>query len=135
MPRVAPACALAAALALLAGCSGPDDRGTVSGEVTIDGKPLSGGLIRFEPTDGKSPAADAPITDGKYTASVPLGEVKVLIRASKVVGQHKMIPTAESKTVDEVVELVDPRFNDRTELKMTVQRGTQEKNFQVTSRK
>ena len=119
--------------ALLAGCSGDNAVGTVSGEVTLDGRPLACGIIRFVPVDGKSPTADAGITDGKFAAAVPVGEVKVEITAPKVVGKHKMYDTADSPQVDAVTELIPPRYNVRSELKMTVRKGSQEKSFPLRS--
>ncbi len=60
-------------LLLFVGCAEKDDgRYDLSGNVTIDGKPVPVGEISFEP-DGKSgnkgPASFVPIKDGKY--SVP----------------------------------------------------------------
>jgi hypothetical protein len=121
---------LAVAILSAAGCGGSE--ATVSGQVTVDGNPLKDGIIRFIPADGKT-AVDAPVVDGKYTAVVPAGDVKVEIRGKKVVGKIRMMP--ESPEVDKVEELVDARFNDKSDLRMTVQRGSQEKKFEVTSRK
>ena len=56
------------------GCGG--GKGNVSGEVTVDGKPLVLGVIVFTPADG--PAVAAEVVDGKYTAiGVAAGENKV----------------------------------------------------------
>jgi hypothetical protein len=123
----------AVALALLAGCSGSATQGTVSGEVRIDGQPLQDGLIRFSPADGKSGGTDAPITAGRYTIAAPPGEAKVEIRGKKVVGKYRPMP--ESPEVEKVEELVDAKFNDRTELRYTVQGGSQTKDFEVTRRR
>jgi hypothetical protein len=120
--------------ALLAGCSGGNATGTVRGEVTLDGRPLERGIIRFVPANGQAPTADAGITDGKFTATVPVGEMKVEITAPKVVGKHKMFNTADSPQVDAVTELIPPRYNVRSELKMTVRSGSQEKSFRLRSR-
>jgi hypothetical protein len=119
---------------LLAGCPGRDPVGRVSGEVTLDGRPLRQGIIRFVPADGQSPTADAGITDGRFAATVPVGEMKVEITAPKVVGKHKMYDTPDSPVVDTVTELLPPRYNVRSELKMTVCRGSQEKRFELTGK-
>jgi hypothetical protein len=108
--------------------------GTVSGEVTLNGRPLDQGIIRFVPVDGKSPTADAGITKGKFTATVPVGEMKVEITAPKVVGKDRMYDTADSPQVDVVTELIPPRYNVRTELKMTVRNGSQETSFQLRAK-
>lgn len=64
-------------LLLLAGC-GPR-AGTVTGKVTLDGKPLAGGMITFH---GKSGAGDttAEISeDGTYTANIFSGDYTVTV--------------------------------------------------------
>jgi hypothetical protein len=120
------------ALVLLTGCSDSAD-GVVNGEVVLDGKePLKKGHIKFVPTDPKKTAVESEITDGKFTARVPVGEAKVEITAAKVVGKTRMAP--ESPEVDQIEELLPPRFNVQSEIKMTVQKGTQEKRFDVQSK-
>jgi hypothetical protein len=53
----------------------------VTGTVTLDGRPLESGLIRFVPTDGQTATADATIANGQFTATVPVGEKRVSISA------------------------------------------------------
>lgn len=69
------AIALASLLVTFAsGCGG--GKGTVSGEVTVDGKPMPMGIIVFTPDSGLAVAAE--IVDGKYSAvGVPSGNVSV----------------------------------------------------------
>jgi hypothetical protein len=116
------------------GCSSDAGKGTVTGQVTLDGAPVKEGLIKFIPADGKSQTADAVITDGQFTAEVPVGEKRVEISAPKVVGQRKMYDTPDSPVVDDVVELLPPRYNTQSELKMTVQAGSQTKQFDLKSK-
>ncbi|HJZ55627.1 MAG TPA: DUF1416 domain-containing protein [Gemmataceae bacterium] len=134
MTRFVPACGLTALLAFFAGCSG-NSEATVTGEVTLDNQPLKKGRIQFVSADGKTTAAEAEVADGKYAVKVAPGEYKVKISADKVVGKHKMYDTPDSPEVEDVRQLIDARFNDNTELKMTVQSGSQEKKFEVTSRR
>src|SRR5687768_3084487 len=122
MLRTLRAAGAALLVALAVGCGGPSD-GVVSGTVTVDGEPLKDGLIRFEPTDPNARPVDATIADGKYTATLAPGEAKVSIWANKVVGKTKMYDTPDSPTVDKVVELIDPQFNDATTLRLTVTAG------------
>jgi hypothetical protein len=54
---------------VIAGCGGSEGplRGTVAGNVTLDGTPLKSGVIRFIPTgQTKGPAAAATIKEGAY---------------------------------------------------------------------
>lgn len=121
-------------LVSLCGCGGSTEA-TVSGTVTADGELLKEGLIRFEPTDPKLRPVDAPITDGKYTVAVAPGEAKVSIRANKVTGKAKMYDTPDSPVVETVVEAIDPQFNDKSTLKVTVTPGQQTKDWDVKKRK
>jgi hypothetical protein len=121
-------------LAWIGGCSFAGATGLVTGEVTLDQKPLKEGVIRFVPVDGKSPTADALIANGRFTATVPTGEMRVEISAPKVVGKRKMYDTPESPLVDEVAELLPPRYNVQSQLTLSVQPGTQEKRFDLKSK-
>jgi hypothetical protein len=65
-------------LLLLAGCS---SKGTVSGTVTFQGKPLPSGNVMFVPEHG--PAVSGIIDDGKYTVEkVPVGPAKIAITSA-----------------------------------------------------
>jgi hypothetical protein len=122
-----------AALLLLAclGCGGGSSA-TVSGAVTLDGQPVKQGTVRFVPADGKSPPVDAAIRDGKYSAAVPPGDAKVEITAPVVVGKRKAYDTDDSPMVEEVKESLPARYNTQTELKFAVQKGSQEKNWELS---
>jgi hypothetical protein len=121
-------------MALATGCSEQSSQGTVTGTVTLDGKPLAAGEIRFVPADGQSATAGATIYEGQFTAAVPPGEKKVQISAPKVTGKKKMYDTPDSPTVDTVQELLPARYNVQTELTITVGNGTQEEKFELTSK-
>jgi len=118
----------------MAGCSSGTSEGNVTAVVTVDGQPLKEGSISFVPVDGKSSTAGGSITDGKFTGKVPLGEMKVQIRAKKVIGKKKMYDTPDSPVVEEVEELLDEKYNDKTELTMTVAAGDQTKTFEVKAK-
>ena len=127
--------AAAALLLMIPGCSDGPARGTVVGKVTLDGQPVESGAIRFAAVDGLSPTAGAQIKDGVFTAEVPVGEVKIEITAPKKVGTKKAFENApDSGTVDVVTEAIPARYNQKSELKMTVQRGTNSKDFELTTR-
>jgi hypothetical protein len=108
------------------GCSADSKHGIVTGSVTLDGQPLKIGNIRFEPTDGGTATADAPIADGKFTGKVPPGDKRVLITAPKVTGKKKMYDTPDSPVVDLVEELLPKRYNTQSELQLSVKAGKQE---------
>ena len=68
------------------------------------------------------------------TATVPPGEKRVEISAAKVVRKIKMYDTPDSPVVDETAELLPARYNVHSELTMTVQKGAQEKRFDLKSK-
>ena len=124
---------LACGLLGAAGCS-PADRGTVSGEVTLDGRPLQEGVIRFVPADGKSQTASAAVVNGRFRAALAVGKKRVEISAPKVTGKRKVYDTPDSPTVDVVEELLPARYNVRSELTLTVEAGSQERRFELESK-
>jgi hypothetical protein len=117
------------------GCSSDSSKGAVSGTVTLDGQALASGLIRFVPVDGRTPSADATITDGEFSAEVPIGEKRVSISAPKVVGKRKAYQTADAPSIDIVEELLPARYNVTSELTLNVTGGRQEAEFKLESGK
>jgi hypothetical protein len=77
----------------LAGCGG--GKGTVSGEVTYNGKPIPWGRITFVSQVGNQTVHSTPIIKGKYTiANCPVGLVKISIESipAKAVDTSKIPP-------------------------------------------
>jgi len=70
------------------GCSpaGPTDRATVSGSVVFEGKPVTGGSIRFVMVDDFAKQAQGRIRkDGTFTLTgCPVGTVKVAVETTSV---------------------------------------------------
>src|SRR5262249_42993626 len=77
-------------LGIAAGCDGPPavnssttDEGTVHGKVTLDGKPVTGGEVVFNPANSQRkmiPARSAPIApDGTYTITTLTGSNAVMV--------------------------------------------------------
>ncbi len=117
----------------VAGCSTSDTHGTIEGSVTLDGRPLAEGVVRFVPANGDSQTASAAILNGKYTANVPLGKNRIEFSAPKVIGKRKMYETADSPEVDVVTELLPERYNVQSELQMDVQPGTTQHKNELVS--
>ncbi|MEM7557861.1 MAG: hypothetical protein AAF394_01935, partial [Planctomycetota bacterium] len=72
------------ACVLLAGCGGTDGppRAAVEGTVTLDGKPLATGMVRFVPKDG---------TPGqKVSVSIEAGKFSVSAEHGPAVGKHRV---------------------------------------------
>ena len=65
---------------LLCGCGG--GRGTVSGKVAFDGKPVPTGMISFHSKVGNKEVNNAAILNGSYSISnIPAGETDVTIKS------------------------------------------------------
>jgi hypothetical protein len=64
-------------LVLATGCGG--SYASVSGSVTIDGKPLKHGAVTFDPEDGKAQTAGSLIENGSYSAKVRPGRYRVTV--------------------------------------------------------
>jgi hypothetical protein len=132
--RTARRVALLAFLLLPAGCS--DSRlATVTGTITVDGRPLEKGSISFFPADGKGPTAGSDVKDGKYTATkVAVGTVKVQIRYAKKVGEKPLYDTPNSPVRPLFKEALPAKFNDKTELTLEVKPGTNEKQWDLSTK-
>ncbi|MGL4551282.1 MAG: hypothetical protein ACRC33_08840 [Gemmataceae bacterium] len=125
--RVALVAALAAVLSA-AGCGDPNS-GTVSGKVTVGGKPLADGTVQFVPVDGSTATAGGKVKDGGYSVKVPVGTMKVSFSAPKVVGQKKVYNTPDSPVMPVTAEGLPARFNEKTELTLTVKSGSNQKDW------
>jgi len=126
---------LAAAFGLV-GCEA-SKTGEVTGTVTVDGQvPARGSSITFFPVDGKSQTAGGVLTDGKYTATVPIGTAKVEIRAPKPATRKVERGGKEGyETSPEFIEESLPaKYNDKTELTYEVTAGRQEKNWELKTK-
>jgi len=100
--------------------------GKISGEVTLDGSPLKEGRILFTPVDGQSQTGGATITDGKFTADIPVAKMTVQINANEVIGKEPAYAgDPKSPMIDKVRELIPKRYNDQSELTLDVKPGSQ----------
>lgn len=55
--------------------SGPADRAAVEGEVTLDGSPVSWGVLTFHPENGQLPSISVRVRRGKFSAPAEVGPV------------------------------------------------------------
>ena len=117
---------------VLGGCSGSSTHGTIHGTVTLDDKPLEEGTVRFVPVDGNSQTAAAIVSQGEFTATVPVGLMRVEFSAPKVVGRQKMYDAPDSPVVDQVAELLPPHYNVQSKLEVDVQAGSQDSTFRLS---
>src|SRR4051794_9647239 len=119
------------------GCSGTDDglpREAVSGNVTLDGKPLANGAIQFTPSGGDksgvSVGAGSPIANGRYSIErdkglVP-GSYKVTVNAAGAPGGGDAGKPAEPgrpTKASRPTELIPSKYNSGTTLTAEVKKG------------
>ncbi len=78
-------------LPLTAGCSG--SKGTITGKVTYQGQPVTGGIVLFVSTAGKGTGRSDIRSDGSYTIeNMPTGMAKIAVDTRSAQG-----PAAGSK--------------------------------------
>ena len=131
------------ALLLAAVVAGCERNGTVSGEVTYDGRPVEKGWITFLPADGKGPPAGGPIARGKYKVENVLPGAKV-VKVEAV----KSVPFARSSAEMEQMAAANRNRGDGSGLidpadaippdavgnncTIEVGKGSQMRNFELT---
>lgn len=137
--RVLSTAALILGLALV-GCGGPPEPpvGTVSGDVTLDDKPVSEGFISFfaAGTGTKRPTGKAQITAGKYSAAgVLVGETVVEVSSATKIYQPDPKKGKNYKPKPEELdpELIPAKYNKNTILKITVKEGENKEDFHLKS--
>lgn len=110
--RLWQSCTIVALLPLWVGCG--KGGGIVSGEVTIDGKPVDSGSIVFIPEDGQGPSRGGKIADGKFLLQggepIPPGKKTVKITASMKTGKQVEAspPAPPGMMIDEAVLINAP---------------------------
>jgi hypothetical protein len=128
----------------LGGCGGGEsfELAAVSGTVTMDGKPLAGVTVSYQPIaqGGKDPGA------GSFGKTNEQGEFTLELintgKAGAAVGKHRVsltTPAPEDGGDSDVNDFVDPipaRYSSRTTLTAEVTAdGTEKAEFKLTSEK
>lgn len=126
-----------ALLALTIGCGGSGgSKPTVkiNGKITLDGKPVGGGVVTFEPTDGKGNAVSAKILDGNYEARVQRGVKLVRISYQKVVRTEPVYPgSANSPLMDVTEEVIPAKYNSASRLEKDLTEPSGSTDFALVS--
>ena len=120
-------------LAFLAGCGG-DGKYPVSGVVTWEGEPIPSdhhGYVTLTPVDPSSPPDAGPIgPDGRFSFRATPGEKRVEILITKPVGE-----VIEAMGAAAHEQYIPTRYNEETELTMTVDAKANEIDFPLVSKK
>jgi hypothetical protein len=127
----------AAVIVLIAmiGCGGPAHE-SVEGKVTLDGGAVDGGTISFLPTVGQSASgAWGHITAGTYSLPTGKGPVagtyRVEIRWMRKTGR---MVSGYGTQAPEMASVIPERFNQASELKVSIKPGKNQCDFALTSR-
>ena len=113
--------------AILVGC-GPR-HGTVSGMVTVDGRPLDYGMVDFTALGG---VASAPVVDGRFTVErVPVGHATVTVRSVP-----RPVVAERSTTANTFQGPIPDRYMmpEQSGLSLEVSAGSQRHDVPVSSR-
>ena len=119
-------------LGLVAGCTS-GNMGSVSGTVTLDGKPLPNATVEFQPVDGTRPSYGVTDENGYYTLSYTHSQ------SGAEVGKHKVKISTGGEDEDEqgnaiiIPEKVPAKYNYSSELIREVKPGSNTIDFQLDS--
>lgn len=122
-----------AACVVLWGCGGPadvPDLGEVSGYVKLDGQPVQGAKVTFQPETGR-PSTAFTDAEGNYELAYSRGE------SGAKVGKHTVRISTLVVADDEqpgVPEKIPEQYNKKTELTKDVEGGDNEINFDLKSK-
>ncbi len=116
---------------LAAGCgsSGPEVA-SVTGQVTLDGKPLENATVTFQPLDGR-PSFGTTDKEGHYEMNFTLGKAGVMLGKNSVFIRTRM--ESESGQVIQK-EFLPARYHDRSELTAEVENKANVRNFELNSK-
>jgi hypothetical protein len=117
---------------LMAGCGSGSGLAPVKGKVTLDGQPLEGAVVHFQPTaPGGSPSSGVTDADGRYELMYTFNT------PGAMPGEHVVSISTARPDVDEQgyeierPERVPANYNTRTTLKRTVEPGGSTINFKL----
>jgi len=119
-------------LALASGCNTGPARYGLTGNVDLDGSPLSEGELTFLPkTPGLRPAG-ARVKAGNYAVDLEKGTYEVKVHATKTVPLEPGEPSVSGEK-DKQVSIIPERYNEKTELSVDVTSSGQRQDFKLTS--
>ena len=131
MRRFFPVAGVVAAALAVIGCGGGESdefpREPISGKVTLNGQPLTKGLITFSPFEKPEPVVTAAVLDGAYSLERSEGPSpglhRVQIFARKPSGRQVREPDNPGEKIEEIVDAVPPRYNVESDLTAGVEEG------------
>jgi hypothetical protein len=115
---------------LLTGCGSGDGLARVKGKVTLNGEPLEGAIVQFQPTEeGGTASAGKTDANGRYVL------MHTFDQPGALPGEHVVsIRTAAAyydEEDSEAEERIPAKYNSRSELKRTVAPGRNTFDFEL----
>jgi hypothetical protein len=107
--------------------------GVVSGTITVDGQPVTGGVISFVPAEGDGTPATSNIEGGRYEVRTMAGKKFVQVSAPRVVGKRKEYEGPDAPLVEITEERLPSKYNSRTELTFDVKAGRNKQDWSLQS--
>jgi hypothetical protein len=119
-----------------AGCGGGSREVPISGDVTLDGVPLPEGSIHFSPADGSTTTQAVLIKDGKFQTRLQGTTYRVEISAARLAkkGPRKVVSAGPGEDDLPLEALIPPRYNLRSELKLTVKEARSDVRYDLKSK-
>jgi len=141
------ACSWTVMFLLVGGCSSDGAVVPVSGRVTLDGQPLAGAHVSFQPEGGAS-LSDSSAGSGSYAVTGSDGTYALRLavgdRSGAVVGKHRVEINMRSDADDDTdrrtrppkqTTVIPPRYNLKSELSCDVPPGGKsDANFELKSK-
>jgi hypothetical protein len=119
---------------IAAGCfGGGPTLGSVTGKVTLDGNPLEGAIVEFEPEQGR-PSSATTDSEGKYELNFTFQEKGALV------GKHtvRIFPQTEDEDGNELppaaIVQIPAKYNEQSGLTAEVERGSNTCDFELLSK-
>ena len=129
---------------VICGCGGPEGPATVTvtGSVSLDGKPVTSGQIIFYDVAGVEKAYAGVIEDGEFSFPSTAGQKKVSITSPQEVAGSSIIvggtpgdPVSAENPAPQILESIPAKYNDQTELTANVNTsGDNTFPFELTSK-
>ncbi len=111
------------------GCGSKEPMGQVSGKVTLQGNPLPGAEVEFQPVDNRPPSTGRTDAQGRYELQYSAQQ------RGAVAGEHVVRITTEQDPSDDgtpgTPEKLPPKYNVQSDLKRTVKPGRQTIDFEL----
>jgi hypothetical protein len=119
---------------LLVGCRRGPQLAPVSGTVKLDGKPLALAEVTFQPENHSRASHGVADASGHYVLRYNRDEMGALVGQHSVQIRSATEVTLPNGKFELRPQLVPPRYNSQTELRREVKAGSNEFDFELSSK-